>query len=97
PGDLLAVDLHAAGHLRHDAHQGLEQRGLAHAVAAHDRDDFLLVDLQLEVVKDLALAVAGGEIADLEHAELLFCACWATRVDMPAAMSTLRCAGQPSA
>ena len=26
---------------RQDAHQRLEQRGLAHAVAAHDRDDLV--------------------------------------------------------
>jgi len=66
-GDLGAVDGDAAAARGQDAHQRLEQRGLAHAVAAHYRDDLLLADLEAEVVDHLALAVTGCEIADFEH------------------------------
>ncbi|KJU76344.1 hypothetical protein N619_27240 [Ectopseudomonas oleovorans] len=64
---VLAVHANLPAPLRQDAHQALEQGGLAHAVAAHHCDDFLLRHVEVELVENLALAVAGSEVADLEH------------------------------
>ena len=67
PGDVLAVHRHVAAPGRQNAHQAAEQGALAHAVAAHDGDDFLVLHLEAEVVEDATLTVAGDEVLDGEH------------------------------
>jgi hypothetical protein len=52
---------------RQDAHQRLHQRGLAHAVATHDRDDLVGRDRDIEAVQHLALAVGDVEIRNSQH------------------------------
>jgi hypothetical protein len=41
--------------------------GLAHAVAAEQRDHFALADLELDAEQDLAAPVRGLQAAYLEH------------------------------
>jgi hypothetical protein len=50
-----------------DAHQGFHQRGLAHAVAAHDRHDLVGRDRDIEAMQHLALAVGDVKIGDCQH------------------------------
>ena len=45
-----------AGACRHDADEGFHQCGLAHAVAAHERDDFARRDREIDAVKKTSSA-----------------------------------------
>ena len=65
--DVLAADVDGSALERKNSHERLEQRGLAHAVASDDGEDFLRRSLESHVVDDLALIVTGGEIGDLDH------------------------------
>ncbi len=60
--DVLAVDHDLAGARRHHADQRLHQRRLAHAVAADEGDDLAGLDLEVDAVQHLALAIGGGKI-----------------------------------
>ncbi len=48
-------------------HQGLEQRRLARAVAAEQRDAFAGADGERDPVEDVAVAIEGIETRDLKH------------------------------
>ena len=65
-GDFPIAKFDGAGFGRQNADQRFEQRGFAHAVAAHDGEDFLAADAEAQVVNDLALAVADFEIVDCQ-------------------------------
>ena len=57
-------DLTRRGHQPHD---GLAGGRAADTVAAEQADDFALVNAEIDALEDVALAVIGMEIADLEH------------------------------
>ncbi len=65
--DIGAVHHDLAGARRHDADQRFHQRRFAHAVAADERDDLALRDREIDAVQDLALAIGGRQIANIEH------------------------------
>jgi hypothetical protein len=67
PGHVRALDLDRPGLDRHEAHQGLHQGGLAHAVAAHHGDDLAGRHREGQPVQDLALAVGGVQVLDGER------------------------------
>ena len=48
----------------HQAHDGLERRRLADAVAAEQADDLAGADLQRDAMQDVALAVIGVQALD---------------------------------
>ena len=52
---------------RHQPHDGLAGGRAADAVAAEQADDLALIDPEVDALQDVALAVEGVEIADLEH------------------------------
>ena len=52
---------------RHQAHDGLAGGRAADAVAAEQADDLALIDREVDALQDVALAVKGMEIANLEH------------------------------
>ena len=52
---------------RHQSHDGLAGGRAADAVAAEQADDLALIDPEVDALQDVALAVEGMEIADLEH------------------------------
>ena len=54
----------AAGQVRHDAGDDLEQGPLAGAVGAEDGDHLAAVDVQVDVVERDMLAVGGGDVGD---------------------------------
>jgi hypothetical protein len=57
------------GHLcGDDAHQALERRALAGAVAAEPRDHLVRLDAQRDVEQDVRIPVIGIESGDLEQA-----------------------------
>jgi hypothetical protein len=64
---LLAAEAHIAGQRRAQAGQGVQQRGLAGAVAAEDRQAFAGVELEVEATDQGAPADGGGEVAHLEQ------------------------------
>jgi hypothetical protein len=68
PGDLHAVELDRSGARRDDAHQALERRALAGAVAAEQRDDLVALDAKRNVEQDVRIAVVAVEPADVEQA-----------------------------
>ena len=79
PGDrLLAVHHDAAGARAHQAHDGAQQSGAPGAVAAEQRDHRAARHRQVHAVQDVALAVPGVQIADLDggsHAVTVL-RCW---------------------
>jgi hypothetical protein len=50
-----------------DPHQALHQRGLAHAVAAHDGDDLVLADGEIQIPEDFALPVGHVVARYIQH------------------------------
>ena len=52
---------------RHFAHDGLDGGGAADAVAAEQADHLAGVDMHIDALQDVALAVIGVQIADLQH------------------------------
>jgi hypothetical protein len=66
PGDVLSCDLDAAALERQDAHQTLEQRGLAHAIAAHDGHGLVGLRRERDAVQRLALAIGGVDVVDIQ-------------------------------
>ncbi|MNT41632.1 hypothetical protein D3C72_1779990 [compost metagenome] len=63
-GDLAALD-------GHHAHEAFEQRGFAHAIAAHDGHGLVGTAVKRDAVQRLALAVGHKQIFDFQHAMLL--------------------------
>ena len=68
-GDAVDADLPAVG--RDDAGEELDQRALARAVLAHDRVHGAGGKAHRRVVERDRLAVALGEVGDLEHRALV--------------------------
>ena len=52
---------------RRDADQRLQQRRLAGAVAAEQRDDLVLVQREADIVEDVALAVEGVDVVERQQ------------------------------
>ena len=52
---------------RHLAHDGLDGRGAADTVAAEQADDLAGIDVHIDALQDMALAVIGVQILDLQH------------------------------
>ena len=65
--DLRAAELDRAGGGRGDADQRFEQRRLAGAVAAEQRDDLVRFQVEGDIVEDVALAVEGVDVVDLKQ------------------------------
>ena len=63
----LAVQRDAAGADGHHAHQALQQRGLAHAVAAQDHRHLALLRLEGDIAQDVRAAVVLVDAFDLQH------------------------------
>src|SRR5258708_12114237 len=51
-------------------HNGTNGRGLAHSVAAEQRDDFTSSDAESDVEEDLRRAIGGLQLLDPEHPSL---------------------------
>ena len=49
------------------AHDRLAGSGSADTVPSQQRDDFAFADRQIDALEDVALAVEGVQVADLEH------------------------------
>ena len=67
PGKIDAVEPHRAGARRHHAHQALQRRALARAVAAEQRHDLVARDAQRDVEQDVGIPVIGIQSLDLEQ------------------------------
>ena len=67
-GDFDAVELDRAGARRDHAHQALQRRALAGAVAAEQRHHLVLLDAQRDVEQDVGVAVVAVQSADFEQA-----------------------------
>ena len=68
PGDLDAVEHHRAGARRHHAHQALQRRALAGAVAAEQRHHLVALHAQRDVEEDVGIPVVAVQAVDLEQA-----------------------------
>ena len=53
---------------RHVAHDRLDRRRAAGAVAAEKADDLAFADAERDALQDVALAVVRVEVVDLKHA-----------------------------
>jgi hypothetical protein len=73
PGDLFALEQDRAFR-RHVAHQRLDRRRTADAVAPEQADDLACADAKRDAVQNMALAVIGVEIVDFEQAHAHQCA-----------------------
>src|SRR5262249_34655948 len=70
-----AAELHRAGPWRHDAHQALQGRALAGAVAAEKGHDLVALDPHGDVEEDVGIPVIGVERVDLEQAHASITPC----------------------
>ena len=52
---------------RHFTHDRLHGGGAADAVAAEQADHFAGIDMHIDALQDVALAVIGVKILDLQH------------------------------
>ncbi len=52
---------------RRQAHHRADGRGLAHAVAAEQRDDLALAHFEVDIEQHLAASVAGLQALNLQH------------------------------
>ena len=68
-----AVDLRLAGERLEDAEQRLEQRGLAAAIGAEQREHLALLERDVEPASDHAVAVADREVAAGERHDQFLC------------------------
>src|SRR5262249_5460579 len=66
PADLLVAEADGSGGV-HVAHDGLDGRRAADAVAAEQADDLALVHAQVHGSQDMTLAVERVEVGDGEH------------------------------
>ena len=60
-GDVGPVLAHGSGVGGQEAHQGLEERGLPHAVVAEDAHNLALADIEVDAVQNRDTAVPAGE------------------------------------
>ena len=67
-GDLGAVEHDGAGARRDHAHQALQGRALAGAVAAKQRHHLVALDAERDVEEDVGIPVIGVQPVDLEQA-----------------------------
>ena len=67
-GNVDAVEHDRAGARRDDAHQALQGRALAGAVAAQQRHHFVALDAQRDVEQDVGIPVVAVESVDFEQA-----------------------------
>jgi hypothetical protein len=67
--DVGAVEDDAAAHCK-EAGDGIDQRALAAAVGAEQRDDFPVVHLQRDPMQDFAVAITGEDVLDAQHSSL---------------------------
>ena len=58
-GEIGAVEHHLAGSRRHHAHQALERRRFAGAVAPEQRDDLVTLDAHGDIEQDVGVGVIG--------------------------------------
>ena len=66
--DGLAVEAHLVGVGAYEPADGAEEGGLAGSVGADDRVRLALLDPQVDVEQGLEVAVAGGDVVELEQA-----------------------------
>ena len=66
-GDGVAVEQHRAVARLHQAHDGLERRAFADAVAAEQADHLAGADGERDAVQDVALAVIGVHVLDQDE------------------------------
>src|SRR5215207_3309415 len=67
PGERAALEDDLAAARRHEPHDGVHGRGLAHAVAAQERHDLAGPDRKRDVEQHLRGAVGGLEVRDGQH------------------------------
>ena len=67
PREFAVVQRDAAGTRRCHAHNRTHQRGLAHAVATEQSDNFARFQRQRDPLQEVALAVVGVNVLDLQH------------------------------
>ena len=60
-----------AGQARHDAGDGLHQRGLAGAIGAEDDDDLAAADAERRIAQRAVLAIGDADGGDLKHRPIL--------------------------
>ncbi|MCY1306812.1 hypothetical protein D9M70_566950 [compost metagenome] len=65
--DRLAGEADRAGARAHEAEDRIDRRRLAHAVAAHERDDLALPHIEIDAEERLRCAVEGFEAFQFEH------------------------------
>jgi len=68
-----ALELHLSAGGAHSADEGLQKRGLAHAVVAEDAYELALGDCKGDAVQDLDAPVSGGKVGDGEHGHAAAC------------------------
>src|SRR5450759_2277518 len=64
---VLPVQLDPAAHQSGDAENRLQQRALAGSVGADNRDDLTRLDVDVDVVHDRSIAVAGRQTANRQR------------------------------
>ncbi len=64
---VLAIEPHRAARRRNDAHQRLEERGLAHAVVAEHAENLALRNDDIDALQDRNAAISGAEAADFKQ------------------------------
>ena len=64
--DVLSVEIHMTTAGRHDAKNGLERGGLAHAITPHQAHGLPLIQPERQIVKDVASAIQGVEVFDFQ-------------------------------
>src|ERR1700690_4199955 len=57
--------------VRQKTRNGIEQRGLAGAIEADDRDEFALVHMDRNAVQRLRLAIMDADVLDLQQRRLV--------------------------
>src|SRR6185295_5641004 len=68
PVDPCTIECYRATPGLEQSGSGLEQRGLAGAVASQQRNDLAAIDLEGRAVQDLHAPVAANEVFDFQHA-----------------------------
>ena len=66
PGDVAALEQNGSLR-RHLAHDRLDRRGTADAVAAEQAHNLAGIDMHIDALQDVALAVEGVQILDFQH------------------------------
>src|SRR5262245_6292668 len=65
--NILATESHRASAQGHQAHDRFHGRGLAGAIATHQRDHFASTNLEAEVIQDARSAVPGAQAFNRKH------------------------------